>query len=84
MPANKSWMENPCEFPWEVPVTVLIGDVNEDGAVSIKDVSPLIDYLLGEAPEVFNATNADIDENEIINIKDLSLLIDMLLGGSNE
>lgn len=84
MPANKSWMENPCEFPWEVPVTVLIGDVNEDGAVSIKDVSPLIDYLLGEAPEVFNATNADIDENENINIKDLSLLIDMLLGGSNE
>ena len=43
-----------------------------------------LDYLLGEAPEVFNATNADIDENENINIKDLSLLIDMLLIGSNE
>ena len=64
------------------PVTML-GDVNEDGDVSIADVTCLIDYLLGVNPSPFNKFNADLDDNNAIAIKDVTSLIDVLLTGGN-
>lgn len=55
------------------------GDVNNDGNVSIADVTTLIDYLLGASPDPFNINNADMDENEQISIGDVTALIDFLL-----
>ena len=63
----------------EIPVTVLLGDVNEDGEITIKDVTDLIDYLLGDAPSPFNFTNADVSQDGDITIKDVTDLIDILL-----
>ncbi len=57
----------------------LLGDVNDDGEVGIKDVSALIDYLLGMEVKPFNKFNADVNENNNIAINDVSVLIDMLL-----
>ena len=57
----------------------LPGDVNDDGNVSIADISLLIDYLLGSEVDInFNA--ADMDQNQSISIADISMLIDLMLG----
>ena len=64
-------------FP-EAPQAV-IGDVDGDGKVSIKDVSVLIDHLLGTETESFIAANADMNGDNAITIADVSKLIDQLL-----
>lgn len=60
----------------------LKGDVNNDGFVTISDVTSLIDYLLGSEPALFNADNADLNGDGDITIADVTALIDMLLMGN--
>ena len=55
------------------------GDVDGDGGITVKDVTSLIDYLLGGTPELYNDLNADINNDGIIDIRDTSALIDILL-----
>ena len=52
------------------------GDVNQDGAVNISDVTCLIDNLLKGVPE------GDVDQDGSVNISDVTSLIDYLLKGS--
>ena len=59
----------------------LRGDVNDDKAVNISDVTSLIDYLLNPAT-VINETNANVNLDEAINISDVTVLIDFLLSGT--
>jgi hypothetical protein len=61
---------------------ILRGDVNEDGAVNISDVTALIDYLLSGDTEGVNLDNADCNQDSSINISDVTALIDYLLSGS--
>ena len=63
-------------------VTALRGDVNSDDAVTIGDVTDLIDYLLGGSPANFNedAANCNLDELGV-SIADVTALIDFLLSG---
>ena len=58
------------------------GDVNHDQAVTIKDVTALIDYLLGSNNDICT-TCADVSGDSEVTIKDVTNLIDMLLGGGN-
>jgi len=60
--------------------TILLGDVNDDGEVSIADITALIDYLLGGYTGAFNEDNANVDQDDTISIADVTALIDMLLG----
>ena len=55
------------------------GDVNHDESVSIKDVTDLIDYLLGCDVDICT-TCADVSGDDMVTIKDVTDLIDMLLG----
>ena len=57
----------------------LIGDVNGDGEVNIGDISAIIDYILGTAPESFNTEAADVNLDGEINIADVAAIVDMLL-----
>ena len=57
----------------------LTGDVNDDGNVSISDVTTLIDYLLSGDSTGINLINADVNQNGDISISDVTALIDMLL-----
>ena len=57
------------------------GDVNMDGAVSISDVTTLIDYLLGGGIGSFDEDAADVNQDTLISISDVTALIDMLLSG---
>ena len=58
-----------------------LGDVNHDGVVNIKDVTDLIDSLLGtgEVCEICSDVKAD----GTINIADVTSLIDQLLENDN-
>lgn len=71
--------EATAEYIIEIPVVHTPGDVNHDGAVNIKDVTDLIDYLLGTNNDVCT-TCADVKADGTINIADVTNLIDMLLG----
>ena len=64
----------------EVTVYTEHGDVNCDGYVTIRDVTVLLDYLLGVEVSPFSETNADCNRDESVTIKDVTLLIDYLLG----
>ena len=55
-----------------------VGDINGDGAVSIADVSALIDILLGS--ETDRALFADVNLDGSVSIGDVSALIDRLTG----
>ena len=65
----------------EVPAG-LRGDVNNDNAVSIADVTALIDYLLSHDASAINIDNADCNLDDGISISDVTALIDYLLSGS--
>ena len=52
------------------------GDVNQDGAVNISDVTCLIDNLLAGVPD------GDTNQDGVANISDVTSLIDYLLSGS--
>ena len=60
--------------------TIIPGDVDSDGFITISDLTTLIDLLLSgnEAPE-----GADVDGDGEITISDVTTLIDMLLNGNN-
>ena len=57
------------------------GDVDHDGAVTIADVTILIDYLLaGTTPLCQDC--ADMDNSGTVTISDVTILIDLLLSGN--
>ena len=62
-----------------LPATGLMGDVNGDGRVSIKDVTDLINYLLSDNTEGINLAAADVNGDNKISITDVTALINMLL-----
>lgn len=55
------------------------GDVNNDGKVTIIDLTVLIDYLLGDDVSQINLDNADVNDSQGITIADATVLIDLLL-----
>ncbi len=57
------------------------GDANNDGNVSISDVSALIDYLLSKDPSTINMDNGDCNLDHSVTISDVSALIDFMLTG---
>jgi subtilisin family serine protease len=56
-----------------------LGDVNHDGAVNVKDITTLIDYLLGEDETVCDIC-ADVNGINGVNIVDITAIIDLVLG----
>ncbi len=57
------------------------GDVNNDGEVTIADVTALIDYLLSGDDSGINLDAADCDVDGSVGISDVTALIDYLLSG---
>ncbi len=58
--------------------SILMGDVNSDGQLSITDVTALVDYLLDETTDIDTAA-ADLSGDGAITITDVTSLIDLLL-----
>ena len=59
---------------------MMLGDVDDDGVITIKDVTMLIDYLLGTVEDLSNDLNADVNQDGVINMQDTTVLIDIILG----
>lgn len=58
-----------------------VGDVNHDNSVTIKDVTVLIDFLLG-SDDTACPICSDVSGDNSITIKDVTMLIDKLLGNN--
>ncbi|MBQ9821464.1 MAG: RagB/SusD family nutrient uptake outer membrane protein [Muribaculaceae bacterium] len=65
-----------------VPMAPRAGDVNLDGAVSITDVTSLIDLLLSGSNSV--SMSGDVNLDGSVTISDVTALIDMLLSGETD
>ncbi|MBQ6078938.1 MAG: agmatine deiminase family protein [Muribaculaceae bacterium] len=65
-----------------VNISFLRGDVNDDGHVSIADVTALIDYLLSGDATVINIDAANCNQDNETSIADVTALIDYLLSGT--
>lgn len=60
-----------------------LGDVNDDGAINVLDITLLIHYLLDEDTNIkINELAADIDDNGSINVGDLNYLILIVINGN--
>ncbi len=59
--------------------TIVIGDVNGDGVVTVSDVAYLINHLLAHEEDSLDLNTADLDQNGIINISDLTALVKFIL-----
>ena len=66
----------------DFPAEALRGDVNNDGAVNITDVTLLINSVLNDNMSNINTTAADVNGDGNINITDVTLLISYVLNGS--
>ena len=65
-----------------VSMSILRGDVNNDGKVDISDATALIDFLLSGNATGINMENANCDQQGGVDISDATLLIDYLLSGT--
>ena len=62
-------------------VASLLGDVNNDGAVTIADVTMAVNLILGkESAMAFSYANADVNDDGDISIADVTAIVNMILG----
>ncbi|MBQ8051288.1 MAG: dockerin type I repeat-containing protein [Bacteroidaceae bacterium] len=61
--------------------SLLLGDVNQDGQITIADVTALVNILLGKAPE---KRNADVNQDGQITIADVTTLVNLILSLSRQ
>ena len=59
--------------------TIVLGDVNGDGDVSLIDILMCVDYILDKTPEGFIFANADMDNNGEISLADILAIVDIIL-----
>ena len=57
----------------------LLGDVNDDGKLSVADVMLLVKYVIGSDPGPINLNNADVNSDNNITVTDVMLLINMII-----
>ena len=59
------------------------GDVNNDGAIDLDDLTTLLDHMLSDDfddSDEFSSTGADVNQDGSIDLDDLTALLDMMLG----
>ena len=61
-------------------VESLKGDADDDGAVTVADITTIAAFILGNNPEKFNFTNADVDGDGAITVADITGTAGIILG----
>lgn len=67
----------------EVDNTLILGDVNKDGQISIADVTALVNIILGKdstSPYIYDHVAADVNQDGSISIADVTALVNIILG----
>ncbi|MBP5515110.1 MAG: hypothetical protein J6Y04_10135 [Bacteroidaceae bacterium] len=70
----------------EVDNTLIFGDVNKDGEISIADVTALVNIILGKdniQPYQYDHVAADVNQDGDISIADVTALVNIILGKQN-
>lgn len=62
------------------PATGLRGDADEDGAVTVSDITTIAAFILGNNPSPFNMANADVDGDGEITVSDITGAAGIILG----
>ena len=57
----------------------LVGDVNNDGEVTISDVNLAISIILGDPVDAQTLSRADVNKDGEVGISDVNALIDIIL-----
>ena len=57
----------------------LIGDINGDNAIDVRDVTSMISYILGATLPGFDKEYADLNNDDNVNVQDVTALINMIL-----
>lgn len=60
----------------------LVGDVNGDHAVTIADVTALVNVILGKDNSNINNDAVDINNDHVVTIADVTALVNIILGKS--
>ena len=71
------WMK-----PSKVLSTILKGDANGDGEITVADVMLTVNYALVKQGESFNAANADTNGDGEITIAEVMGIVNTILGGT--
>ena len=64
-------------------IVTLVGDVNDDGYITIADVTALVYIILGKdnaEPHLFNHALADVNKDGSVTITDVTALVNIILG----
>ena len=77
---NLSLNYNDMKLVIEKVATGKPGDANEDGEVDVRDITTIINYILGNNPSPFNFNNANVNGDETVNVMDVTAIINMILG----
>lgn len=56
------------------------GDADEDGDVTVSDITTIASYILGNNPQPFNFNNADVDGDSAITVSDITGTASIILG----
>ena len=67
----------------EVAVTIVVGDVNGDGIVTITDAVAIVNKILGKPSEGFNDAAADVNHDGKISISDAVEVVNIILRNNN-
>ena len=62
------------------PHGLLLGDVNQDGSITVADVSALVKMLLREDKDGVPMCLADVNQDGMLTIADVTALVNRLLG----
>lgn len=65
--------------------TPVTGDVNNDGSVTVADVTALVNIINGTTPNPYQDAEvniADVDKNGNVNKNDITALVKIILGKS--
>ena len=61
----------------------VLGDVNNDTKIDVKDVSSTLNYVLSPSSVAdFNTTAADVNGDGVINSEDVALILQKVLNSS--
>ena len=68
--------------PDRIPISTsgIEGDVNGDGLIDIKDITLLVNYILGKTSDGIVLENADMNEDGRYDVTDLTLICNAILG----
>ena len=70
-------------YAGDTPIT---GDVNNDGSVTVADVTALVNIINGISPNPYQDAEvniADVDKNGSVNKNDITALVKIILGKSD-